>query len=445
MAEKTRSERKIYKGEVKRVKEFKLRAPVPVQPMERTFRGYGGFQQNLPPTFIVTKFAPGFSAASRMMHYYDPSSGVKAQQDIPEDFELNLLLGKRGQELDKVWEDKVKTSLSSVSRRLTCTIGADPELFVVDKDNAVVPAWSFLKGKKDPNRYSVDEHKGEVYWDGFQAEFTTPGLTCLMQMAVALRGGLKEVNTRKPAGSRLSLASVLPVAPKTLATAEDEHVAFGCAPSKNLYNLKGNTQDGRMVPYRFAGGHIHMGLDDDQKKRIPEMVRGLDTILAVACVSLFASFDNPLRRKFYGQAGEYRTPHHGLEYRVLSNAWLAHPVVFHMVFDLARAVAGFVDEGHPLSLWNASEDETLKAIQDSDVDLARAILVRNRPMFTQLLYTANPYYGRGPYSDFAWTTWAEGMEKLVSEPDNIEKNWGVGVGQYWKSPTYFGQVTKLGI
>lgn len=435
-----KSEKKIYKGEVKPVKDISLSSPTPVQAVLQTVPNQWGGQK-VPPTFILTRFSTGYYPGRRMMHYFDTKKKVSSQVEVPEEFELNLLSGRRGGELRKEWEDLVATEFFRVSRRLSCTVGTDPEIFVT-RGSEVIPAWEFLGSKKNPSHYKgEDGYKGDLYWDGFQAEFTTPDyLTCLMGLGATIHYALRGLHSLIPSGAQLSLSSVVPVDPEVLATAKDEHVAFGCAPSKNVYGLRGNTEEGRNVPYRFAGGHIHLALDAAGKERVEDIVRAMDAVLGVACVSLFADYDSPIRRKFYGQAGEYRTPAHGLEYRVLSNAWLSHPAIYHMVFDLARAAAGVVTSGFRIQdLWGTKEEETVRVIQENDVEGARRVLDENRRVFTQILYTAGSQYSSGPGQDLAWDTWTKGMGHLVAEPRNISKNWMVERGSWGLHPSrYFG-------
>ncbi len=430
-----KSERKLYKGAVVPVKDLEkgLDAATPVQPVNRKYRTGMGYEQTLPPSFLVTKFTSGFQNHTRLMHVYEPKNNLKTSFDVPVDLELNVLSGERGKALAAQWKEAATKYLARIARRISCTIGTDPEIFVVDQ-KGVVPAWTFLGSKEKPDHYRYEGYTQQgVYWDGFQAEFTTPaGITCLVEMGRNVRQGLRAIHEKKPSGSALSPSSVLPVEPKILAKAKEEYVAFGCAPSRNLYGLKGNIQDGRMVPYRFAGGHIHFGLDDTQKKAIPDIVQALDSVLAVACVSLFADYDSPVRRKFYGQAGEYRLPPHGLEYRVLSNAWLIHPVAMNMVFDLARAVAGVVVEGLRLrDVWDVKEEEMMRAVMNSDVDFARSLLERNKDGFSQILAMAGAQYQRK-----AAKVWTQGIHKYLTHPKNVSENWCLDNGHRWPSFPY---------
>lgn len=430
-----KKERKMYKGEVRAAQEVSeilaKGGVVPVQPVKRKYK-HQNFEQSLPPSFVVTRFNPSYNGLR--MHYYQPSSGQKSYREVPKDLELNVLSGTRATELRAEWDKALATRLGHLCRRLTCTIGADPEVFVVDKKDVVIPAWEFLPSKKEPKPITVTvpggySYHGTAYWDGFQAEFTThAGLSCLAQMGDTVRAGLDAVlqaAQKYDKKAKLSLQSVVQVSDKTLQEAKEEHVQFGCAPSLNVYGLKGNTQDGRTVGYRFAGGHIHIGHKPGAAKT-ERMIRAMDAVLGVACVSLFAQYDNPVRRQFYGQPGEYRLPAHGFEYRTLSNAWLSHPTIYHMVFDLARAAAGLVEENLD-TVWVADEKETVETIMNHDVPQARAILKRNETIFKGILQTiGGTYLSYSDAPDVAYKVWANGMETAVTNPSDIAGNWCLG-------------------
>jgi len=57
------------------------------------------------------------------------------------------------------------------------------------------------------------------------------------------------------------------------------------------------------------------------------------------------NLDEPVRREYYGLAGEYRLPPHGLEYRSLSCAWIFHPKAAATILDLARRVVVYATSG----------------------------------------------------------------------------------------------------
>jgi hypothetical protein len=105
------------------------------------------------------------------------------------------------------------------------------------------------------------------------------------------------------------------------------------------------------------------------------------------CVSLFQYYDDPMRRRYYGRAGEYRTPDYGFEYRVLSNAWLQDFTVYNLIYEMARRVIGAVVYDNRLFRWDADPDETRECINNCDVELAHKILKRNDKVFSALIHS----------------------------------------------------------
>jgi Phage phiEco32-like COOH.NH2 ligase-type 2 len=445
---------KLYKGEIltaeKLVDNVPHAIPVQIVPQPEKYDAYGyrlGYATNLPNTFIVTKLQRSTWGDTVIMYYYDPITKARTSRTIPKDFTLNVLKGTRGRDLSKEWKTTVTSNLGKLGRRLVCTLGSDPEIFVVDKDNKIIPAWTFLPPKEKPLKYAYNRQEGTLYWDGFQAEFTTPGHhTCFSWVNDSIQAALRTLHENaQKVGGKLTIENVLPVDPEFLASQDTKHVEFGCAPSYNVYGLRGNKQDGRDVPFRFAGGHMHFGVGhlsanpEPREAQIQKYVRWLDKILAVASVSLLGELDNPIRRHFYGQPGEYRMPKHGFEYRTLSNAWMCHPLTMNMVFDLGRSVCGLAEEDL-LDGWQCEEKEMIQIVMENDIAGARAILDRNKDMFKQILKVITGTFYTDAYLETAFNAWRNGVKSIVENPADLVKNWdlertwichGDGAGKNW--------------
>lgn len=380
----------------------------------------------LPPFLVVQAVSASWKVTDKTLTFVNPLKPAGRQFiDVPKDTALRRLTGRQGEKLLAQYNEWRDGNPASSAMRLDYQVGCDPEIFVVDGDGAVIPAWQFLPAK--PTTPLVSE--GEQYWDGFQAEFTVQSGNCLSYVIDRIQRGLKLIHAKAIAHdrrARLSLDSVLPVNHDTLASAEEKHVEFGCMPSLNIYGLEGNKRHGRDVPIRFAGGHLHFGcahhVGEKRPAALANVIKALDSILAVSCVSLFANQDNPVRREYYGLPGEYRLPKHGIEYRTLSNAWLAHPVITNLVYDLARRC---VDYGYAgLESWKATQEETVAIITNHDVVGARAVLARNESTWKKLL-SGNAYY-EGRYSyDRAYNAVMQGMESIVKDPGDLVGNWGL--------------------
>jgi hypothetical protein len=330
------------------------------------------------------------------------------------------------------------------------TIGSDPEIFVENKDGRMIPAFLFLHGKdgsdRTPNSDDLFNDHGDcpMYWDGFQAEFTTRPDHCLGyhsdSIAAGMRGVYDAARRRFPE-ARLSLRSVFFIEPEILANADDEHVAFGCMPSFNAYGLKVKMPPARQVPFRSAGGHIHFGVGKDAHKDAEKIVKALDAIIGVACVSLFDGIDDPSRRQLYGLPGEYRLPPHGIEYRPLSNAWLCHPVIMNLIIDVARKCVVF-GQCDFMKFWKTTEEETIECIINCDAEKAREILTRNKDVFIQLLracYKIDDYDDEKSVKqikkemEILFDIFMSGVSSAVKDPKDFVTNWRLHSGWSWHS------------
>lgn len=354
------------------------------------------------------------------------------------------------------------------------TVGADPEMFV--KSGAkLLPAFEFLPAKEKgiPVYHKVwDRGKlviANIYWDGFQAEWRHPyGDSCLvfltMKQQAAMRALLKAARKHDDK-ARLTLESVVKVPQAILKSENDQYIALGCLPSLNAYDDSGiHVENPRELGYRFAGGHIHLGQQDGREvgeTKMNTVVRNLDSVLGVWAVGAAASFDNPIRRRYYGKAGEYRAPKYphkthefingrmeevdaepkqGVEYRTLSNFHLSSPYVFNMVYEIARLVYQ-LSWSQAFSLWASDEFETRTAINECDVKMARGILKRNQGMFKWLL-KHKPIASQ--LVNTIYKTGLNGIESVVKDPEDIEKNWELHIPADWIYTEFHSHCTLQG-
>lgn len=309
-------------------------------------------------------------------------------------------------------------------------VGSDPEIFF-EVNGQVLPAYDFLPAKKDA-KYSNAINKERGYWDGFQAEFETNAVSCLAYHVDSIYRGLKicyNAAVKHNNKARPSVNTVMDIPPHLLESGKQEHVQFGCMPSFNVYNIVGMQDDGRDVPFRPAGGHIHFGIGPKDTACVERIVKALDAILGVACVSMFARWDDPRRRHLYGLPGEYRLPAHGLEYRTLSNAWLFHPAITHLVFDVARKVLMIGEKDLLSDIWKADEKEVVRVIRETDVDGARRILDANKDTMMRVLQAAyreqNTKLHEAAYKAFRY-----GVEELVPQFGDITSNWELNTNKW---------------
>jgi hypothetical protein len=304
--------------------------------------------------------------------------------------------------------------------RKKLTLGADPEIFAF-KGNKLLPAYMFLPPKGNGRLQ---------YWDGFQAEFKFLfGYRCQNNLVKNTRESLRTLdNTLKAKypDAHLSLINVVKIPQETLTKADPQYVMLGCEPSFNAYKMFGKpVENPRKLTVRFAGGHMHFG-GWYTHPSYAKIVKTLDKILGVWAVGAARFTDTSIRRQYYGMAGEYRTPHYsadetyGVEYRTLSNFWLASPGVMQATWDLGRMCVK-LGMSRRSGLWVSSEDEVVDTINNCDTDQAARIINRNKEMFDWLLghvWTYNPKDIKNMHVMFE-----KGIHEFVPNPNAIPTNW----------------------
>lgn len=317
-------------------------------------------------------------------------------------------------------------------------VGADPEVFVVDKSGECIPAWKFLPKKKN----AIPHTHGTTFYDGFQAEYTITSTYCHGYMIDFVRSGLRsvlEAARKVDKNAKLTPLPVVTLSPKVRHNTPKEHLALGCSPSKNAYG-----EDQLAVPspedleWRFAGSHFHFktshkynptskdGYTTETPTQITNMVKMMDAIAGVANVAIAGNLNQPERRRFYGRAGEYRIPDvHRLEWRVPDTLIMSHPGVYMLMRELSRVALRMGIQGLNF-LWKTPEDEIRHAINTSDTKLARKILSDNEPILKRVIEKA--YCG---WNDCGMGEWMEstmkilhgGMESVLEDPMDMERNW----------------------
>jgi hypothetical protein len=221
------------------------------------------------------------------------------------------------------------------------TIGTDVEMFL-GKDGSFVSAHDLIPGTKyDPY---VVKH-GAVQVDGVAAEINIDPASTFQEFRYNLQQVLLQLQDMIPGYEILPATTVqidLDVLP--------EHVKMlSCETDIDPYTEELNPILDQQVPYRSAGGHIHVGgifdgadTSSDRWGRALRMARLMDRYLGVP--SLGWDKDQ-IRRKTYGKAGNCRVKEYGVEYRALSNAWLFEPTIMRYVFDATMWAAKALKNG----------------------------------------------------------------------------------------------------
>lgn len=314
-------------------------------------------------------------------------------------------------------------------------IGFDPEVFMHDGSGKLLMAPAYMPDKRKPwhaiatpGHSDSEDTAGTVYADGVAAEITTTAGSCLGWQTDGVRDGLLSVRylarLKQPKADFLA-TTLVELDDAQMNSMTDEQAALGCVPSFNAYGLKGDIPaGGRLLFQRVAGGHIHNEVPKMDLDAACKVTRVIDKICGVASVALFAGYENPQRRRYYGLPGEFRLPKHGYEYRVLSNCWMWHPTIMNVVVDLERAALRTAWCGLG-NCWLADTDEVIETLLYLDVKRAQAILDRNKPMLVALLemvYGAN-WSPKDEIALAAFNMIRESMGSKVKDPRAISANW----------------------
>lgn len=318
------------------------------------------------------------------------------------------------------------------------TIGTDPEIFAVTSSGEVIPAFAYL-GPKPEN----PERPDNQFFDGFQAEWTTNPSQCLEVQTGNCRGGMMAVLTAARKFDPKATLSHRSVVDITFDPAlPPERYQLGCSPSMNAYEeqsvLVGTPEQ---LPFRSAGWHMHFAMMSSEsvlvngkwnnttknctetfdKALASKIIRVLDRILGVSLVSFGEGYHDVRRRQMYGRAGEYRLGK-TLEYRTPEVLMGCHPATWNLFWDLGRAVYWLAAKGFDF-VWEADDDETREAINDSNVPLARKILERNQTVLKSLLLST--YRGNALATTFGLQAILTGVNSVVTDPTAIVRNWHI--------------------
>lgn len=339
---------------------------------------------------------------------------------------------------DKVTKHTSKPPLQSLIEvpnvGVGAMLGSDPEVFVCE-GRRLFPSWKFMPSKElaKPKKDADSGLDIKTFYDGFQSEMAfDKGVGCLSWLVDGVQRGLTDVyNTAK---AYTPNATLTPQETFKLTKAHlkspIEFLKFGCEPSYNIYTSQ-HLECCPQLPYRFAGSHMHFGFGFFPHE-IPALIYQLDCTVGLCLTASIGHLENPIRRQFYGKAGEYRSKHpNRLEYRTPSSWMLSHPAIYHVMFTLAREALkwGKMDLAH---IWKTSPEDVQIAINQSDSKLARQILSANIDTLKNLLNRYYTFKGSTVYWDSFHKLIFEGIESIVAEPHNMLKNWRISPAD-WKS------------
>lgn len=219
-------------------------------------------------------------------------------------------------------------------------IGADPELFLINKEKKFISSIGLFGGTKENpkpigNNCAIQE-------DNVAVEFNIPACATLKEFQQHIAYSLREINQiAKTNNLKLATSTASAIFPEDQLDNIQARI-FGCDPDYNAWTEKMNPKPKtKNENLRSAGGHVHLGIE---KLTIPDkinLIKIMDLYLGIPSILL----DNDReRRLLYGKAGCFRFKDYGVEYRTLSNFWIWKKNLVELVYkNTKRAVIDFMD------------------------------------------------------------------------------------------------------
>ncbi len=285
--------------------------------------------------------------------------------------------------------------MTNPSIMISWSHGADPERFLFENGKPI-PAHTVFGDRKNPFQTT----KGPVYRDGYAVEFNPRATHCRENLIYSMQQMRREVKRLlQPFNIELRSVATVETDPKDFIKAPPDVMRFGCDSSLCPYDMVEKSpqlEKGYML--RHSGGHFHLGascsiprtetlipwnkwaekgvecawmLDDEDAALYMRM---LDRYIGLFLNNLFHGRTHMLRRRYYGQAGEFRFQRYndttaGLEYRTPPPEVWNHPEIASYCLGMMRYVARHFKEFRTFWKRESSQDleQDIRGIINSGV------------------------------------------------------------------------------
>ena len=251
---------------------------------------------------------------------------------------------------------------------LNILVGADPEVFVRKTGKKQFQsAHGLIEGdKKNPQKV----HLGAVQVDGMALEFNIDPAKNEKEFITNITEVMKIMGEMVP-GYEMVAQPVAKFTPTIMKKQPKEALELGCEPDFNAW-MEGqvNPRPDGAVNFRTGAGHVHIGWtngvdinDPGHREACIMATKQLDYYLGLG--SLLYDPDTQ-RRTMYGAAGAFRPKPYGVEYRVLSNAWLQSEELMGWVYRMTTKGIEDLFAGEAAYKWNPTLLRTLMAAKKPD-------------------------------------------------------------------------------
>lgn len=198
---------------------------------------------------------------------------------------------------------------------MTVRLGADPEVLLVDGAGKHISSIGLINADKwNPMQIEGMPVGFTLQEDNVTLEYGIPPAASAEEFFLHINSVMEKSKDWLKGLSFSKLSCV--IYDKDQMKHPMAHV-FGCEPDWCAWTDEENKKP--VPPHEFmrsAGGHIHV----ETKKNPQAVVKAMDLFLSVPATVMDNGED---RKKLYGSWGAYRPKPYGLEYRSLSNFWIA--------------------------------------------------------------------------------------------------------------------------
>ena len=248
-------------------------------------------------------------------------------------------------------------------------VGADPEVFLADVNDNIVPCVGIFKGTK-AKPWTPPGYEGGYMMqeDNVMCEFNVPTAFSkrdgyyIMQHAKKMVIGQAKLHNLTPKWG----VSDHKFKPTQLRSKQAQ--AIGCESDNDAYTGGGARSIlPDLTQWRSCGGHIHLGGDF----KCPDFVAALFAELFIAIAGQCSGVRHEgARAKWYGQPGIYRSKTYGIEYRSPSNRWITSNISIERTYSWAYMCAKWLTETDSLVIQKA-----FRALPWTEL---RAIMLNNK-------------------------------------------------------------------
>lgn len=301
------------------------------------------------------------------------------------------------------------------------TIGADPELFIINKKTGkVVSSIGLIPGEKGKPYRSKDMPKGYgLEIDNILAEFNIPPAKkeeSFVNSINYMKNYIREFVAKKNPDYDILCAASMIVDEDQLQS--DEANLFGCSVDYNVYTEKPNPKPN--VPtdgLRSAGFHIHIGYSNPNVQTSLALIKYLDYFVGIP--SIVADTDTR-RRSLYGKAGCFRLCEYGCEYRVLSSYMMSSDELISNVYKNVITAINAFNTGYVIPV---PQDVIINTINNSDVKTAKELInASDYPLANDFVVKVD---NKKELNDAGVDIALKDIEQLMKD---FKERWGIDLG-----------------